>query len=337
MSYGYWYKYCKIYFFHLRLATTSNEIERGIIMRKQIILSIAIMCLVVCASPVYAALIDRGTGMIYDTDTGLTWIQDANYAKTSGYNSDGAMPYQEGLNWVEKLEYGGYSDWRLPFTGSPPPPDNVAEATSEMGHLYYVELGNIEGSFTNPGPFTNLYMGHMAQALPEDTPPGRCFYFAWSFGQSSTDFLYSHGIPWGVRDGDTGPSVSVSSDYITNLLLGDTFSFDYWWQMGQEPTGLNFDIMYFRDNSWQLLGGDINFDGSSTGWETRSFVVPENLRGLNTQIRFMVYDFGTATDPTVYLRNIASNGTAPVPEPSTMLLLGTGLLGLAGFRKKGNK
>ncbi len=29
-------------------------------------------------------LIDRGNGMIYDTHEDLTWLQDANYAQTSG-------------------------------------------------------------------------------------------------------------------------------------------------------------------------------------------------------------------------------------------------------------
>lgn len=36
-----------------------------------------------------ATLIGPSGGMIYDDVRDLTWLQDANYAKTSGYDADG--------------------------------------------------------------------------------------------------------------------------------------------------------------------------------------------------------------------------------------------------------
>lgn len=36
-----------------------------------------------------ATLIDRGGRMIYDDVLDITWLQDANYAMTSGHDADG--------------------------------------------------------------------------------------------------------------------------------------------------------------------------------------------------------------------------------------------------------
>lgn len=318
-------------------------------MGKRKILSVAILSLFICASPVYAALIDRGTGMIYDTDLGITWLQTPN-------NSN--LNWGDATAWAQNLSYEGYDDWRLPSAmnrdGSGP--DSGWNCTgSEMGHLYYTELGNKGLSApdgTNPqpgwglnnkGPFSDLQLYDPWHAYTywtnteyEPDPSNAAWMFMFTDGLQSASTKGSDGgfHALAVRDGDFGPSVSSDSDYVANLTLGDTFSFDYFWLMGQEPDAFNLDILFLRDNTWQLLGGDINFDGSSTAWETQSLIVPENLRGLNTQIRFSVLDVVGDTDPTVYLRNVASNGTAPVPEPATMLLLGAGLVGLAGFRKK---
>ena len=53
-------------------------------------------------------------------------------------------------------------------------------------------------------------------------------------------------------------------------------------------------------------------------------------------IMFHAFDFGIETDPTVYLRNIGSTA-APVPEPATIILLCTGMIGLVGLRRKSRK
>ena len=89
-----------------------------------------------------AALIDRGGGMIYDEDRNITWLADAKYAMTSGYDSDGLMTWDQATSWVGQLKYQGYGDWRLPvadWPGSITFSGYIREG--EMGHLFYDELG----------------------------------------------------------------------------------------------------------------------------------------------------------------------------------------------------
>lgn len=69
-----------------------------------------------------AALHDRGSGLIYDDVLNVTWLQDANYAKTSGYDADGKMAWSQAIEWAANLAYYDsvrnvvWDDWRLPTT-----------------------------------------------------------------------------------------------------------------------------------------------------------------------------------------------------------------------------
>lgn len=129
--------------------------------------------------------------------------------------------------------------------------------------------------------------------------------------------------------------VTTDQYFMTDLLtLGDNFTFDYWWEMGMDPTESNLDVLFFNGTDWETFGWQFNFSGSSDQWATASFYVPEWARGTAAQIMFRVFDFGQATDPTLYLSSINS---APAPEPSTMILLGTGLVGLVAAGRKKNK
>jgi hypothetical protein len=64
---------------------------------KKVMIFVSILLLVIgFAVSTKAALVDMGDGTIYDTDTRVRWLKDANYARTSGYDADGLM------NWLKR-------------------------------------------------------------------------------------------------------------------------------------------------------------------------------------------------------------------------------------------
>jgi hypothetical protein len=127
-------------------------------------LSTVISAIILSSSAVHAALYDRGNGMIYDSTQNITWLQDASYAKTSGYITVGSlMTWDQSQAWANGLVYSGISGWRLPSANlmNPANPCFANDGTcdrgennmrSEIGHLF-AELGNIvEFSPTGIGP-----------------------------------------------------------------------------------------------------------------------------------------------------------------------------------------
>ena len=127
-------------------------------------LTLALLSGLVISGVAQATLIDRGGGLIYDDVLKITWLQDANYAKTSGYDADGYMNWDTANTWAANLVYHDsvrnvdYSDWRLPtmvdtaasgcdfaYTGTDCG-NNVQTVSgstvySEMAYMYYVNLG----------------------------------------------------------------------------------------------------------------------------------------------------------------------------------------------------
>jgi hypothetical protein len=108
-----------------------------------------------------AALHDRGGGLLYDDVLNVTWLQDANYAKTSGYDADGLMNWSAAKTWASSLNISRFAGesltgWRLAatapigagwnaidveFDGSSDLGFNITSPHSELSYMYYVNLG----------------------------------------------------------------------------------------------------------------------------------------------------------------------------------------------------
>ncbi len=192
---------------------------------------------VLCSGVAHAALHDRGGGLLYDDVLNITWLQDANYAKTSGYDADGRMTWYEANIWANYLVYGGFDDWRLPTVmnrdGSGICFDGYNCTNSEMGHMFYNNMGAsastsiLSGSNTaNLALVTNLKIGTYWYREAYDMLPTE---YAWDFStfqglQSAGAYQPSDLYAWAVRPGDVAAPIPEPETYAMMLaglgLLG---------------------------------------------------------------------------------------------------------------------
>ena len=179
---------------------------------------------------VQAALNDRGGGLIYDDVLNITWLADANYARTSAYDSDGLMNFSAANTWAANLSYGGYSDWRLPtaMNQNGTGPCSVLNCTSsEMGHMYYNNLGATAGNdiltgtnTTNLALFTNLqsYV-YWSGTVYAPGPANGAWVFSNSSGNQGFGFQNDDFYAWAVRPGDVAAAIPEPETYAL-LLAG---------------------------------------------------------------------------------------------------------------------
>lgn len=150
-----------------------------------------------------ASLFDQGGGLIYDDVLDVTWLQDASFVQTSGHDADGAMNWQDSLDWVANLSYydsvrdANWNDWRLPVW---------ADTGSEMQSLWSDTLGNLS-SLTNTGPFLNIQIGHYWAGTSRggDDPNGSAWGFLTTYGADNWAPKEETYYAWAVRDGNVVP------------------------------------------------------------------------------------------------------------------------------------
>lgn len=149
------------------------------------------------------------TDAYYDTDLNITWLREVNPAQQNWYQ------------WVASaasFSFGSYDDWRLPNSEFCAVQSCIG---SEMGHLWYIELGNSVGQPVNSGGFQNLQF-----------TPFESYWSGTDAGQQAFSYVYyanGNGLQFFqnksaaayamlVRDGDVMAAVPEPETYA--LMLG---------------------------------------------------------------------------------------------------------------------
>ena len=145
-----------------------------------------------------AALIDRGSGFIYDDVQDITWAQDANINGADIW--DNQVAWAAGYSQTHTV-YGTFDDWRLPtaLNGDGSDPCSGAGCTgSEMGHLF-----NVDGiSSSSMGLFTNVQSDGYWSGTEYAPLTSFAWYFDFHYGNQGSIFKSNSYYALAVRDGD---------------------------------------------------------------------------------------------------------------------------------------
>jgi hypothetical protein len=185
--------------------------------------SIPFLILAGLVAPAHAELQARLGGLAwYDTDADLTWLADADYARTTGHDVDGLMTWDEAMIWAAGLNVGGVTGWRLPITVQPDASCSVtflgvsagSDCTgSELGNLFYNVLGGTatiaisDSHHANYDLFSNIRIsGYWSATEFAGDALGQT---AWAFGMGGVQ-VYVNKLSlephaWAVHDGDVSP------------------------------------------------------------------------------------------------------------------------------------
>lgn len=186
----------------------------------------------------------------YDTVLDITWLADANYAKTSGRNTSGGgglMMWAEANAWADSLSFTDgvkvYDNWRLP-------------EVSPINGMSFNYSGSLNGSTDNghnisaPG---SIFAGSTANEMAH--------LFFNTLGNkdlcapaTSVGFCDGPQTGWGLTN--TGPFVNLRADTYwsaTGYQSGTSEAWDFYFGDGSQSSNLQGATFF----AWAVSSGDV--------------------------------------------------------------------------------
>ncbi len=152
---------------------------------------------------------DGTADAFYDADLGITWLRNAD--------ANGRMNWDSAVKWADGLTIGGWTGWRLPTSNTCRRWDCIG---SEMGHLFYVTLGNSGYLMTNTGDFINMQPWDYWSGTEYGPDPSGAWKFSFSNGHQGWNYkISSVEFAMAVHPGDIGVPIAVPEPEAYALLL----------------------------------------------------------------------------------------------------------------------